>query len=227
MSSKNIELIHWKSKYEAENASRDDELDGLKRKYEAKIDGLNCQLDAAISKNSSQEIVKGHLKSNIDDLKLKAEELNVYITNQDKKQKIIERLEAEWKNKHDSLTDDLKSLNRELKSSIIESAEYKNRLNESREMITALQVDAKKHVNEINEIKELLDSKQHEIHELNICIKGAVNEKEEFKQDILVAESKIDLLEGKISSMNLDIANVRQENERTVYEHSEETKNQK
>ena len=69
----------WKHKCESsEGAARAEELEEIKRKFNAKITDLESQLEAAQSKVSSLEKVKNRLQGELEDLSVEVERVRSF-----------------------------------------------------------------------------------------------------------------------------------------------------
>jgi len=76
----NSEAAMWRQKCESgEGSVRQEELDELKRKYNAKIAELEAQLEAAMAKASSLEKVKNRLQGEMDDLMVEVDKVRYYL----------------------------------------------------------------------------------------------------------------------------------------------------
>jgi len=74
------EAAMWRQKAESgEGSVRQEELDELKRKYNAKIAELEAQLEAALAKASSLEKVKNRLQGEMDDLMVEVDKVRYYL----------------------------------------------------------------------------------------------------------------------------------------------------
>jgi len=75
----NNDAAMWRQKYESgEGNVRSEEMDELKRKFNAKIAELEAQLEAALAKASSLEKVKKRLQGEMDDLMVEVDKVSSY-----------------------------------------------------------------------------------------------------------------------------------------------------
>jgi len=72
----NNEAAMWRQKCESgEGSIRAEEMEELKRKYNAKIAELEAQLEAALAKAASLEKVKNRLQGEMDDLMVEVDKV--------------------------------------------------------------------------------------------------------------------------------------------------------
>jgi len=77
LSKANNEAAMWRQKAESgEGSVRAEEMDELKRKFNAKIAELEAQLEAALAKASSLEKVKNRLQGEMDDLMVEVDKVS-------------------------------------------------------------------------------------------------------------------------------------------------------
>lgn len=77
----NSEAAMWKHKCESgEGGVRSEEMEELKRKFNAKIVELESQLEASQSKASSLEKVKSRLQGELDDLTVEVERVKLMLS---------------------------------------------------------------------------------------------------------------------------------------------------
>lgn len=77
----NNEAAMWRHKFESgEGGVRPEEVDELKRKFNARIAELEAQLEAALAKASSLEKVKNRLQGEMDDLMVEVDKVGYQST---------------------------------------------------------------------------------------------------------------------------------------------------
>lgn len=109
----NVEVQHWRSKYELEGLARAEELEEAKRKLAIKLDEAEEQVDQALSKCASLEKSKQRLQIEVEDLMVDVEKANASVTSMEKKQKQFDKLISEWRQKCEDITVELEMSQRE------------------------------------------------------------------------------------------------------------------
>ena len=76
LSKANNEAATWRQKFESgEGSIKSEEMEEMKRKFNAKIAELEAQLEAALAKASSLEKVKNRLQGEMDDLMVEVDKV--------------------------------------------------------------------------------------------------------------------------------------------------------
>ena len=101
----------------------------------------------------------------------------------------------------------------------------RSELEDALNLVSRHQMEVKKLAGELNEVNEALNAKCVELSDSGLVVKKLVCEKEELGVALESAETKIQLVETKLASALVEVANGKQEVDRVILDKNDEIKN--
>jgi len=219
----NNDIAEWRRKFESgEGGIRSEELEDLKRKMLSRLNDLEAQLEAALSKCSSMEKAKNRLQGELEDVVIEMERAQAMANHAEKKQRAFDKLIDEWKHKVSDLQQDLENSNSESRANAAEVYRLRAQLEESNEGTDALRRENKNLSDEIHELSDQLGDGGRSVHELEKARKRLEMEKEELQSALEEAEAALEQEEAKVMRAQMEISSIRQEIDRRLAEKEEE-----
>ncbi|XP_071330359.1 myosin-16-like [Trachinotus anak] len=218
----NADVTSWRSKYETDAIHRTEELEETKRKLAVRLQEAEEAAEAAQAKAASLEKVKQRLQGEVEDLTIDLEKSNAAAAALDKKQRVFDKLAAEWSQKNEELQLELDNSQRESRSYMTELYKLKTAFEESQDHIETVRKENKTLSEEIKELVDQLGEGGRSVHELQKAKKKLEVEKEELQLALEEAEASLEVEEGKLVRVQLELAQVKADIDRRIHEKEEE-----
>jgi myosin heavy subunit len=222
----NGEIQIWRQKFESgEGGVRSEEMDELKRKMNAKLQEVEGQLEAALSKAGSLDKAKNRLQGEIEDLMIEVERSQSIANQAEKRQKAFDKTIDEWKRKVADLQAELENSQRDGRNTAAEVYRLKAQIEEGNDTVNALRRENKNLADEIHDLTDQLSEGGRSSHELEKARKRLEMEKEELQSALEEAEAALEQEEVKVQRAQLEISAIRQDIDRRLAEKDEEFEN--
>uniref|UniRef100_A0A667XSN2 Myosin-16-like n=1 Tax=Myripristis murdjan TaxID=586833 RepID=A0A667XSN2_9TELE len=218
----NADVTSWRSKYETDAIHRTEELEETKRKLAVRLQEAEEAAEAAQARAASLEKVKQRLQGEVEDLTIDLEKSNAAAAALDKKQRVFDKLAAEWSQKNEELQLELDNSQRESRSYMTELYKLKTTYEESLEQVETVRKENKTLSEEIKELVDQLGEGGRSFHELQKAKKKLEVEKEELQLALEEAEASLEVEEGKLVRVQLELAQVKADIDRRIHEKEEE-----
>ncbi|XP_038551249.1 myosin-16-like [Micropterus salmoides] len=218
----NADVTSWRSKYETDAIHRTEELEETKRKLAVRLQEAEEAAEAAQARAASLEKAKQRLQGEVEDLTIDLERSNAAAAALDKKQRVFDKLAAEWSQKNEELQLELDNSQKESRSYMTELYKLKTAYEESQDQIEAIRKENKILSEEIKELVDQLGEGGRSVHELQKAKKKLEVEKEELHLALEEAESSLEVEEGKLVRVQLELAQVKADIDRRIHEKEEE-----
>ncbi|KOX72603.1 Paramyosin [Melipona quadrifasciata] len=194
----NGEVQVWRSKYETEANARAEEVEELRRKYGARIQEQEEQIETLLVKINNLEKQKSRLQSEVEVLIIDLEKANGTARELQKR------------------VDHLEKINLELKARLDESvALYEQSQRDLRNKQQELQHD-------LNDAKNQLSDMSRRLHELELELRRLENEREELAAAYKEAEAGRKIEEQRAQRLSSELTQLRHDYERRLTEKDEE-----
>ncbi|XP_058509104.1 myosin-16-like [Solea solea] len=218
----NADVTSWRSKYETDAIHRTEELEETKRKLAVRLQEAEEAAEAAQARAASLEKIKQRLQGEVEDLTIDLEKSNAAAAALDKKQRVFDKLAAEWHQKNEELQLELESSQKESRSYMTELYKLKTAYEESQDHIETVRKENKTLSEEIKELVDQLGEGGRSVHELQKAKKKLEVEKEELQLALEEAETSLEVEEGKLVRVQLELAQVKADIDRRIHEKEEE-----
>ena len=180
------------------------------------------QVELAFAKCTSLEKIKSRLQSDVEDLMIDVEKANASVATMEKKQKLFDKLIAEWKQKCEDLTLELENSQKEFRTCSAEIYKLKTQYQESEEASESVRRENQNLAEEIKDLMEQLSNGGKNVHELEKLTKRIEIEKEELQLALEESERTLEQMEAKYSMSQLECTNIRTEIDRRLLEKEDE-----
>ncbi|XP_067471897.1 myosin-16-like [Thunnus thynnus] len=218
----NADVTSWRSKYETDAIHRTEELEETKRKLAVRLQEAEEAAEAAQARAASLEKIKQRLQGEVEDLTIDLEKSNAAAAALDKKQRVFDKLAAEWSCKNEELQLELDNSQKESRSYMTELYKLKTAYEESQDQIETVRKENKTLSEEIKELVDQLGEGGRSVHELQKARKKLEVEKEELQLALEEAEASLEVEEGKLVRVQLELAQVKADIDRRIHEKEEE-----
>ncbi|XP_026180047.1 myosin-16-like [Mastacembelus armatus] len=218
----NADVTSWRSKYETDAIHRTEELEETKRKLAVRLQEAEEAAEAAQARAASLDKVKQRLQGEVEDLTIDLEKSNAAAAALDKKQRVFDKMAAEWSQKNEELQLELDSSQKESRSYMTELYKLKTAYEESQDHIETIRKENKTLSEEIKELVDQLGEGGRSVHELQKAKKKLEVEKEELQLALEEAEASLEVEEGKLVRVQLELAQVKADIDRRIHEKEEE-----
>ncbi len=218
------ESRHWKAKYEAETAAREQMLEEARQKWASKVNELSANLEAALSKCGSLELNKQHLKNELEDLGLGLERAIGNGVGLEKKLRQMERVAGEWQVKCAEREGELTRADKELREALAEAGRLGEEVARLELVDRTRLAEGRRLGGQVEELRGELEGRASACAELEACVRRLGAEKEELRVGLEGAETRMGAGEVRIAGLAVEVANARQEVERVGCEKDEEIK---
>nr|ABB96414.1 masticatory myosin heavy chain 2M [Canis lupus familiaris] len=218
----NTEVTTWRTKYETDAIQRTEELEETKRKLAARLQEAEETAEAAQARAASLEKNKQRLQAEVEDLTIDLEKANAAAAALDKKQRVFDKMLAEWQQKCEELQVEVDSSQKECRMYMTESFKIKTAYEESLEHLESVKKENKTLQEEIKELIDQLGEGGRSVHELQKLKKKLEIEKEELQVALEEAESSLEVEESKVIRIQLELAQVKADIDRRIHEKEEE-----
>ncbi|KAM3864461.1 LOW QUALITY PROTEIN: myosin-16-like [Diretmus argenteus] len=218
----NADVTTWRSKYETDAIHRTEELEETKRKLAVRLQEAEEAAEAAQARAASLDKVKTRLQGEVEDLTIDLEKSNAAAAALDKKQRVFDKLAAEWSQKNEELQLELDNSQKESRSYMTELYKLKTHYEESLDHLETVRKDNKTLSEEIRELVDQLGEGGRSLHELQKAKKKLEVEREELHLALEEAEASLEVEEGKLVRVQLELAQVKADIDRRIHEKEEE-----
>nr|XP_020476914.1 myosin-16-like [Monopterus albus] len=218
----NADVTSWRSKYETDAVHRTEELEETKRKLATRLQEAEEAAEAAQARAASLEKIKQRLQGEVEDLTIDLEKCNAAAAALDKKQRVFDKLAAEWSQKNEELQLELDNSQKESRSYMTELYKLKMAYEESQDQMETIRKESKTLSEEIKELVDQLGEGGRNVHELQKAKKKLEVEKEELQLALEEAEASLEVEEGKLVRAQLELAQVKADIDRRIHEKEEE-----
>uniref|UniRef100_A0A8C4DZ24 Myosin-7 n=1 Tax=Dicentrarchus labrax TaxID=13489 RepID=A0A8C4DZ24_DICLA len=218
----NADVTSWRSKYETDAIHRTEELEETKRKLAVRLQEAEEAAESAQARAASLEKVKQRLQGEVEDLTIDLERSTAAAAALDKKQRVFDKLAAEWSQKNEELQLELDNSQKESRSYMTELYKLKTAYEESQDQIETVRKENKTLTEEIKELVDQLGEGGRSVHELQKAKKKLEVEKEELQLALEEAEASLEVEEGKLVRLQLELAQVKADIDRRIHEKEEE-----
>ncbi|XP_035510913.1 myosin-16-like [Morone saxatilis] len=218
----NADVTTWRSKYETDAIHRTEELEETKRKLAVRLQEAEEAAESAQARAASLEKVKQRLQGEVEDLTIDLERSTAAAAALDKKQRVFDKLAAEWSQKNEELQLELDNSQKESRSYMTELYKLKTVYEESQDQIETVRKENKTLTEEIKELVDQLGEGGRSVHELQKAKKKLEVEKEELQLALEEAEASLEVEEGKLVRVQLELAQVKADIDRRIHEKEEE-----
>ncbi|XP_059204632.1 myosin-16-like [Centropristis striata] len=218
----NADVTSWRTKYETDAIHRTEELEETKRKLAVRLQEAEDAAEAAQARAASLEKVKQRLQGEVEDLTIDLERCNAAAAALDKKQRVFDKLAAEWSQKNEELQLELDNSQKESRSYMTELYKLKTAYEESLDQNESVRKENKTLTEEIKELVDQLGEGGRSVHELQKMKKKLEVEKEELQLALEEAETSLEVEEGKLVRVQLELAQVKADIDRRIHEKEEE-----
>ncbi|XP_078125300.1 myosin-16-like [Sander vitreus] len=218
----NADVTSWRSKYETDAIHRTEELEETKRKLAVRLQEAEEAAEAAQARAASLDKVKLRLQGEVEDLTIDLERSNAAAAVLDKKQRVFDKMAAEWSQKNEELQLELDNSQKESRSYMTELYKLKTAYEESQDHIESVRKENKTLSEEIKELVDQLGEGGRSVHELQKAKKKLEVEKEELQLALDETEAALEGEEGKLVRVQLELAQVKADIDRRIHEKEEE-----
>ncbi|KAJ8344918.1 hypothetical protein SKAU_G00291110 [Synaphobranchus kaupii] len=218
----NTEVATWRTKYETDAIQKTEELEETKRKLTARLQEAEEAAEAAQARAASLDKVKNRLQGEVEDLTIDLEKSNAAAAALDKKQRVFDKMIAEWSQKCEELQVELDSSQKECRNYMTEIYKLKTSYEESLEHLETVKKDNKTLTDEIRDLVEQLGEGGKSVHELQKAKKKLEVEKEELQMALEETEGSLEAEEAKVVRVQLELAQVKADIDRRIHEKEEE-----
>ncbi|KAM6156419.1 LOW QUALITY PROTEIN: uncharacterized protein MYH16 [Erethizon dorsatum] len=215
----NNKVSTWRTKYETDVIQGTKELEETKRKLAARLQEAEEAAETAQTWSAFLEENKQRLQAEVEDLTIDLEKANAAAAALDEKQRVFEKMLAEWQQK-------CKELQVEVGSSQKDDAYMTESFNKTafEESLEHLEPVKKKNKTLHKEIKELTDQLGEggwSVHELQKLKKKLEIEKEELRVAPEEAQSSLEVEESKVIRIQLKLAQVKADIDQRIHQKEE------
>ncbi|XP_078656463.1 uncharacterized protein LOC144902763 [Branchiostoma floridae x Branchiostoma belcheri] len=218
----NAEVAAWRSKYETDAIQRTEELEEAKKKLAARLQDAEEQVEAANAKCASLEKTKNRLAGEVEDLMLDVEKANTACAQLEKRQRLLDKLVVEWKAKCEALQLELDASLKESRTYQAELLKLKTVMDEAMEALETTKKENKACQTEINDMNDQLAEIAKQIHELTKAKKRLETERDEQQNALDEAEGSLEIEQGKVVRVQLELAQLKGDIEKRLAEKEEE-----
>ncbi|XP_001511881.2 myosin-16 [Ornithorhynchus anatinus] len=218
----NTEVTTWRTKYETDAIQRTEELEETKRKLAARLQEAEETAEAAQARAATLEKNKQRLQAEVEDLTIDLEKANAAAAALDKKQRVFDKMLAEWQQKCEELQVEVDSSQKECRMYMTENFKIKTAYEESLEHLESVKKENKTLQEEIKDLIDQLGEGGRSVHELQKLKKKLEIEKEELQVALEEAESSLEVEESKVIRIQLELAQVKADIDRRIHEKEEE-----
>lgn len=220
------EASMWKQKFESgEGSIKPEEVEELKKKFVARLQETETQLEAVVSKAMGLEKAKNRAQLEIESLLGELEKSQSVNAQNEKRQRQFDKLVEEWKRKVADLQVELDSAQKESRSHATEVYKIKSQVDESRETIETLRRDNKNLSQEIHDLTDALGQSNQKLQEVEKVSRRHEIQKDELQVTLEEAEQALEQEEAKMSRALMEVQAIKQDMERRLNEKEEEFEN--
>ncbi|KYM91230.1 Paramyosin [Atta colombica] len=185
----NGEVSVWRSKYETEANARIEEVEELRRKYTARIQEQEEQIETLLVKINNLEKQKSRLQSEVEVLIIDLEKANGTARELQKRVEHLEKINIELKTRLDESLAMYEQSQRDLRNKQQELQRVNAELDKTRELKDQLARENKKLGDDLSDAKNQLADMNRRLHELELELRRLENEREELAAAYKEAEA--------------------------------------
>ncbi|KAK4877348.1 hypothetical protein RN001_009854 [Aquatica leii] len=212
----------WKSKYETECLSRAEEVEELRRKYNARITEMEEHIESLLVKVNNLEKQKSRLQSEVEVLIIDLEKANNTARELQKRVEQLERVNIELKSRLDETIQLYDQAQRDLRNKQGEIQRLNHELDKAREQRDALARENKKMADDLGEARNTITELTRRLHEMELELRRLENEREELTAAYKEAEAGRKAEEQRAHRLSSEYAQFRHEAEKRLHEKDEE-----
>ncbi|XP_011692085.1 PREDICTED: paramyosin, long form [Wasmannia auropunctata] len=218
----NGEVSIWRSKYETEANARIEEVEELRRKYSARIQEQEEQIETLLVKINNLEKQKSRLQSEVEVLIIDLEKANGTARELQKRVEHLEKINIELKTRLDETLAMYEQSQRDLRNKQQELQRVNAELDKTRELKDQLARENKKLGDDLSDAKNQLADMNRRLHELELELRRLENEREELAAAYKEAEAGRKIEEQRAQRLSAELSQMRHEFERRIAEKDEE-----
>uniref|UniRef100_A0A4W3JXD9 Myosin-7-like n=1 Tax=Callorhinchus milii TaxID=7868 RepID=A0A4W3JXD9_CALMI len=218
----NAEVTTWRTKYETDAIQRTEELEETKKKLAARLQEAEETAESAQARASSLEKAKQRLTGEVEDLTIELEKANAAAAALDKKQRVFDKMLAEWQQKYEEVQIQLDASQKECRIHMTEVYKLKTVYEEVIDQLESVRKENKNLQDEVKDLVDQLGEGGKSIHELQKIKKKLEIEKDELQLALEESEATLEVQEGKIVRLQLELAQVKADVDRRIHEKEEE-----
>ncbi|XP_018058671.1 PREDICTED: paramyosin, long form-like [Atta colombica] len=218
----NGEVSVWRSKYETEANARIEEVEELRRKYTARIQEQEEQIETLLVKINNLEKQKSRLQSEVEVLIIDLEKANGTARELQKRVEHLEKINIELKTRLDESLAMYEQSQRDLRNKQQELQRVNAELDKTRELKDQLARENKKLGDDLSDAKNQLADMNRRLHELELELRRLENEREELAAAYKEAEAGRKIEEQRAQRLSAELSQLRHEFERRIAEKDEE-----
>ncbi|KYQ51217.1 Paramyosin [Trachymyrmex zeteki] len=218
----NGEVSVWRSKYETEANARIEEVEELRRKYTARIQEQEEQIETLLVKINNLEKQKSRLQSEVEVLIIDLEKANGTARELQKRVEHLEKINIELKTRLDETLAMYEQSQRDLRNKQQELQRVNAELDKTRELKDQLARENKKLGDDLSDAKNQLADMNRRLHELELELRRLENEREELAAAYKEAEAGRKIEEQRAQRLSAELSQLRHEFERRIAEKDEE-----
>ncbi|XP_018575383.1 paramyosin, long form-like [Anoplophora glabripennis] len=216
------EVQVWKSKYETEAAARAEEVEELRRKFNARIQEQEEHIEALLVKVNNLEKQKSRLQSEVEVLIIDLEKANNTARELQKRVEQLERINIDLKTRLDETVQLYEQSQRDLRNKVSELQRTVHELDKTRELKDQLARENKKLADDLSDARITITELTRRLHEAELEIRRLENEREELTAAYKEAEAGRKAEEQRAQRLSAELAQFRHEAEKRLHEKDEE-----
>ncbi|XP_049829311.1 paramyosin, long form isoform X3 [Schistocerca gregaria] len=218
----NGEVATYRSKYETEAAARIEEVEELRRKFQARIQEQEEHIETLLVKVNNLEKQKSRLQSEVEVLIIDLEKANNTARELQKRTEHLEKINIDIKTRLEETVSLYESSQRELRNKQTEIQRITHELDKTREHKETLIRENKKLSDDLHDAKNSLSDLTRRLHELELELRRLENEREELSAAYKEAEAGRKAEEQRAQRLSAEFGQFRHESERRLAEKDEE-----
>ncbi|KAF2898013.1 hypothetical protein ILUMI_08154 [Ignelater luminosus] len=212
----------WKSKYETECQAHAEEVEELRRKYNARISEMEEHIEALLVKVNNLEKQKSRLQSEVEVLIIDLEKANNTARELQKRVEQLERINVELKSRLDETIQLYDQAQRDLRNKQAEIQRLNHELDKTREQRDALARENKKLADDLGDARNTITELTRRLHEMEIELRRLENERDELTAAYKEAEAGRKAEEQRAQRLASEFGVFRHEAEKRLHEKDEE-----
>ncbi|KAG8232075.1 hypothetical protein J437_LFUL011622 [Ladona fulva] len=212
----------WKSKYETEASARAEEVEELRRKFQARLSEQEEHIETLIVKVNALEKHKSRLQSEVEVLIIDLEKANTTARDLQKRVEHLEKVNIELKSRLEETVALYEQSQRDVRNKQTEIQRLTHELDKTREQKDALSRENKKLADDLHDARNQLTDMNRRLHELEIELRRLENEREELTAAYKEAEAGRKVEEQRCQRLSAEFSHFRHEMEKRITEKDEE-----
>lgn len=212
-----------RQKLEALEATvKPDEMDELKRRMVARVQEMESQLEATVSKAMAMEKARNKLQAEVEALTLELDKSRTIITQLEKRQRLMEKAMEDWKKRITETEVELENVQKECRIQATEAYRLKGLHDEGLEAIEGLKKENKNLLDEIQDLIDQVGEGNRKIMDMEKALKRMEMEKDEMQGTLEEAEAALAQEAAKVQRSQAEVGNSRADAERRLTEKDDE-----